>query len=387
MIRQDAINSFTHLHPTFSPQNGELLYFDFLRPSNFHAHLRQKELQSAIAKHIMKHMFYLLVMPNDGPIATMEQAMERYKQLIEIAQKEGFNQLQLLMTLYDTPAITPAVIEDIARSNIVFAVKHYPPHPGITTGSGHGRPLEESDRMLKAMEACNVPLLGHFEATHDEHNRLLPPEQREGYYVDHKLWRLREKYPNLRTCCEHASTKKMVEFVQADTSGRTGMTVTPHHPLMHNRTFKRSWASLAKCAPVLKGPEDQDAILEFVTSGDTRAWAGDDTAAHLFETKNRAFDDCANGCWIPADLSIALYALAFMNEGALDDRFARFMSLNGPEWWGLKTPAEDNLIRVHRTVKGDVPSPIPVDAENDIVVPLGWSKDRTDRLHIGLRCY
>jgi dihydroorotase len=346
-----------------------------LNPSNFHAHLRRDALMRAIAKHIMQHVKYLLIMPNTGPIKTMEQAITYYDELMQIAETEGLDKLQIIMTLYHTSAITPQIVEEIAKSGIVRAIKHYPPELGLTTGSGQGMALEDSHEMLSAMEECGVPLLGHFELGHDRFNRRVDPLDGEATMVEEKLWQLRDRYPRLRICFEHVSTWKGLEWVKADTSGNTVATVTPHHSSFSEDDFDKFGADL-KCKPVVQTKDNQEAVREFMVSGDERAIAGDDTAAHISRKKYVEFSEAANGCYF-AEQSTPLYARAFMDVGAMDQRFENFMSLNGPKWWGLPAPEADDTITIYSS-SDDMPDPVDVPEENDVVIPLGWSDNPTE---------
>lgn len=354
------------------------------RHSNFHAHLRQGELLQAIAKHLMRHVLYLVVMPNTNPIIrTGEDAVQYYARLWSIAYREGFERLKLIMTLYHTADITPAVIERMAASAIVRAVKHYPPEPGATTGSGHGISLDDprSDEQFRVMAELKVPLLGHFESVKDDAGRTLHPRDGEAYFVRRHLWRFRDRHPNLRICFEHASTAEAIEFVKADPSGNTFMTVTPHHGSCTEGDFARSWGNHLKCKPRVQPAENQAAIAEFITSGDPRVGAGDDTAAHLASAKAKPFDQAPNGAFWTSH-GIAMYAAIFERAGALDQRFEDFMSLNAPRWWGLPLPAEDDTITLVRETERDVPDPVAVPELDDFVIPLGWTKGE-DRLRIG----
>lgn len=363
---------------------GALLLATFLRPSNFHAHLRRDELMRAIAKHLMQYVLYLLVMPNSGPIRTMAQAYDYFEELMDIARAEGFTQLKLIMTLYHTADITTKVIEEIAQSSFVRAIKHYPPEPGVTTGSGFGIPLDDprSKEQFYAMAACGVPLLGHFESVEDKHGNKLHPRDGEAYFVREHLWRFRDENPDLRISCEHSSTVEMIEFVKADRSGNTFMTVTPHHSLCTEHDFERSWGTHLKCKPIVQTPDNRDAIVEFITSGDERVGAGDDTAAHLKSLKEQEFSKASNGAFWTWH-GITAYAAAFEKAGALDERFERFMSLNAPKWWGLPPPADYDRITLYQETDKDIPEPVQVPELHDSVVPLGWTSE-SDRLKIGL---
>ncbi|MDB5265268.1 MAG: dihydroorotase [Parcubacteria group bacterium] len=360
-------------------KDGWMESVTFLRPSNFHAHLRRAQLMQAMAKIIMQYVLYLLVMPNTGPIRTMEEALKYYDELMEIAEREGLKKLRLIMTLYHTKDITISVIEEIANSTIVRAIKHYPPHPGATTGSGFGMALEDSDYQFEAMAANGVPLLGHFEAVVDKYNRPLDPKHGEAHMVREHLWRLRDKHPNLRICFEHVSTKEGVDWVKADTSGNTVATITPHHPFFNEGDLEREGPDL-KCKPTVQTPENQEAVTDFMVSGDPRAISGDDDAPHPSKTKHVSFEDAANGCALPH--AIPMYANKFIERKAMDQRFENFMSLNGPRWWGLEPPANDDTITIVRS-DDDMPEPIPIPGTDDVVVPLGW-RAGADRLRLGL---
>jgi dihydroorotase len=363
-------------------QDGSLIKLTMRRPSNFHAHFRRDALMRAVTPHVVGPMHYVLAMPNNGPIATIKQAEEYHAELMrEVDRAKIYTLRQLVMTLYHTSAITPFVVERIAKHRTVRAIKHYPPHPGATTGSGHGVSLEESHEMLRAMEETGVPLLGHFESVFDKDGRELPHRDRETYFVREHLWRLRDKYPALKICFEHASTEDAVRFITADNGGNTVGTFTPQHMLFTEDDFPRvSWRNHLKCMPIVKPEHHRAAVHAFATSGDARAILGDDTAPHLSATKNKPFDECANGCYMPH--ALALYTLAFQRAGALDSRFEAFASLNGPRWWGLDEPSEQNLITIRAESKRDIPDPTNVPEANDVVIPLGWTTE-PDKLKVG----
>lgn len=368
--------------------SGRITKIVMLRPSDLHAHFRYERLMDAVAPEIMRHVKYALVMPNGGPgkggiIRTMNDALDVYVKLHMIrGQCQISTFTQFVMTLYHTTDVTPRVIEEIATSGVVHAIKNYPSHGG-TTNSGHGVPFDECDvDVIRAMIEHRVPLLIHAEDVIGKDGRELPHPLREAHCITHRLWQFRDKYPDLRMCVEHISTKEAVAFVKADTSGNTASTETPQHILLTNKYFTRSWGNHLKCMPIVKTEEDRCEVSDFTTSGDPRAIAGSDIAAHVSAAKNKPFDECACGCWTPH--AIALYALAFMRAGALDDRFVKFMSLNGPAWWGLEPPAEDDLLTIRAETERDIPDPLPVPALNDVVIPLGWAEASTnDRLRVG----
>ena len=384
-LSPDSIIPFHAKHATNS---RELIYCAIPRPSDFHSHFRLDDLARAILPQLVRHQLYVLRMPNDGLIFTVEQALSEHAKIQALAEKLALRMAKVLMTVYYSSATTPEMIEQIARSEVVQAVKYYPPHQGATTGSGHGIPLVPGCNALCAMEETGVPLLGHFESVQDKWGRTVPHHLRETYFMRGEFLRIREHHPRLRICIEHASTRVAVETVEQDTSGNTVMTATPQHLLFncHDFRYRPSWANNLKCMPIIKDPEDQRAVVEFVTSGDGRAWAGTDRAPWPSKAKQKPFEECPNGSWTPH--STGLYARAFADIGRLDHRFARFMSLNGPLWWDLPLPTD--TIDIWRETRWDIPNPTPILSEDgkttlDVVIPLGWSQEN-DRLHVGFRC-
>ena len=375
---------------THDETTGAVTKIVTLRSSNFHAHFRRDALMRAVTPIQLRGYKYVLAMPNTGPIRTIAEAHAYYNELMRIADEEGLDKLSgILMTLYHTADITPAVIEQIAKQKIVRAVKHYPTHrPGQegTTGSGFGRPLEEAGDMLRAMEETGVPLLGHFESVEDNDGRMLPHSEREGYFVDNYLWGLRDKYPKLRICFEHCSTRKGVEFVKADSSGRTVCTITPQHLWFTADDFGRySWRNHLRCMPYVKTEDDREAVTGLATSGDMRAIAGDDTAPHLSAAKDKPFEQAACGCYLPH--AIALYVAKFIGRGVANlqdamNSYEHFACLNGPRFWGLPVPADDDTVTIRYETRRDIPEPTPVPEDNDFVIPLGWTAG-SDKLKVG----
>ncbi len=364
-------------------EKGDIVSLDMPRPSNFHAHLRSAELMNAVARDIMVWVKYLLVMPNTGPIDTITKMATYRNHLKKLAGDYGF-EVEFIMTIYFTDKLTPCIVEYLSWLPFKCAVKYYPPHKGATTGSGSGIPLQDAPKTLLAMSKYGIRLLLHGESVYNKAGRELPHSEREGYFMKHEFLWLRESFPDLLICIEHASTKLAVDLVRSDTTGKTVATFTPHHLLFIDKDYEcRSWRNHLKTMPFLKTGEDRNALVEFVTSGDKRAILGDDTAPHPSSTKAGSFEDASCGAWLPHSLS--LYALVFKNAGALNERFVKFACLNGPNWWKLPRPNPSDIVRIVQETKLDIPEPTPIHDGpngNDVVIPLGWTTEN-DRLKIG----
>lgn len=362
-------------------QDGNISKLTMLRPSNFHAHLRSGNMMQAVAYDTMCWVKHLLVMPNTGPIDTVEKVRSYHENLQALADEKNLD-VNLVMTVYLTDKLTPKVIDELMGLPFRVAVKYYPPHQGATTGSGLGIPLLKATETLKHMANVGMKLLGHFESVVDGYGREIPMSQRERHFMVEEFPGLRHRHPDLLINIEHGSTAEAVERVQEDPSGRTTIGFTPHHLLISiDELLKRSWSNHGRCMPIPKTPEDVLVCRAFATSGDFRAHLGDDTAPHPASAKeNMPFESAACGCWLPH--SLALYALAFKMERALDERFVRFAALNGPAAWDLPPPDPSEQVRLVYETEKDIPEPAPIPGTADVVVPLGWTRE-DDRLKIG----
>lgn len=354
-------------------ETGLLTSCSFARFSNFHAHVRTGNLRKAIATATMRPWKYLLVMPNTGPIDTLEKMVRYRDELTQIREGAGLT-TEFIMTIYLTEELTPRVVYEMAKLDFPCAVKYYPPVKGATTGSGFGIPLSKANEALRAMEQCGVRLLGHFESVYDGDGKELPHEFREGYFMEHEFYPLRERYRELKITIEHVTTALGVACVTDDTSGNTTCTITPQAMLLVRKDLnKLTWGVHGKCMPIAKTERDRNTVLKLALSGDPRAYLGDDTAPHPAQTKHVEFEKAANGCYLPH--SPALYASLFLKHGKLENLEA-FASFNGPRVWGLPLPRQDEqtMFVLNTGVDRRIPQPTPIPESDDVVIPFGWSE-------------
>ena len=383
----------THNNIKFLYEGERVVGFECPRPSNMHAHLRKQATMRAIAKELMHHVYYLLLMPNDGHITSLEALEERFHEVRAVARECGCAHVRFIMTLFYTTSITPAVIEAIKRTEerlgIRIEIKWYPPEPGITTGSGYGIRLDANRDEFRAMEDMGVPLLVHPESAFDIHGKPLDPFDGEAYFFNNVLWPFRDKRSKLRISGEHVNTAAGIEWVKADTSGNSFVTITPHGAVCTMHDLEGPQGALFKCKTRLQTPTDRRAVSEFMVSGDPRAGAGDDTAAHLKRTKlDVPFDKAKDGAFSGGAQTFVAYAGEFHRQQALDDRYVQFTAYNGLDWRELAGPNNDDILRFMLRPQSDRPASILVAPENDIVVPipLGWSGVLTSESRLGLFC-
>ena len=361
--------------------NQGILIVESVRPSDFHAHFRQGPMMMAITPEIARWTKYILAMPNTYPIISTIDLAASYREDINSILHKNEIDARPVITLYFTNLLTPLIVEKIAKSHWPIGIKSYPPEAGTTTNSGQGVPLFDLPEILDAMQANGVRLLIHGECRYDKNGHELPHAEREAYFMKEIFPELRTRWPRLKICLEHISTKDAVEAVKSDPSGNTVCTITPHHAMLTNEVFAKSWAVHARCMPYLKTIEDRDAVRAFMVSGDPRTILGTDCAPQPSAAKLKDFEDAACGCYIPH--AWAMYVANFALMNALDERLVKFSAYNGPDWWGLPRPEITDTIRVRRELIGDIPAPTVVPAEDDIVIPLGWTEE-DDKLEVGM---
>jgi dihydroorotase len=334
------------------------------QPDDWHLHLRDGEMLSAVLPYTARQFARAIVMPNlKPPVTTVKQAAE-YAQRIRAALVERSAEqdavFQPLMTLYLTDHTSADEIQRARESGIVQAVKLYP--AGATTNSDSGvTDLNHCTKALEAMQKNAMVLCIHGEVTdHD-----VDVFDREAVFIDQVLIPLRQRFPELRIVFEHITTRQAAEYVQS-ASGPIAATITPQHLLYNRNTlFQGGIRPHYYCLPVLKREVHRQALLAAATSGSPRFFLGTDSAPHEQGAKESACG-CA-GCF-SAPFALEFYAQAFESAGALD-RLEAFASFHGPDFYRL--PRNTKKIKLSRTVQ-KIASPIA--AAGGVLVPLGFSE-------------
>lgn len=298
-----------------------------LRPDDWHLHLRDSELLSAVLPHTARRFARAIVMPNlDPPITTTEQASAYRKQILDALPADM--SFEPLMTLYLTDNTTPEEIVRASKSGIVHAVKYYP--AGATTNSEAGvTDIEKSFATLHAMTQHGLPLLVHGEVA-DPHVDIF---DRERFFVEKILASLVEKCQGLGIVLEHVSTKEGIDFVLSARPG-VAATITAHH-LLYNRNalFERGLQPHRFCLPVLKKERHRTALVEAATGDSGKFFLGTDSAPHAKTSKESA---CGCAGIYTAHAALELYAEVFDSVGRLD-KLEAFASRYGPQFYGLAT--------------------------------------------------
>ena len=335
------------------------------QPDDWHLHLRDGDMLSAVVGSTADHFGRALIMPNlVPPVVTGADAL-RYKSRIETAMASSgtSNTFEPLMTLYLTETTDPQDVVSAAADGTIIAVKLYP--AGATTNSSSGvTDVKNVMSVLEAMAKHGVTLCVHGEVTDSDIDIF----DREARFIETVLAPLREALPELRIVMEHVTTKDGVDYVaSADTN--LAATLTTHHLMINrNHLLVGGIRPHYYCLPIAKREEHRQALVKAACSGDERYFLGTDSAPHTRSTKE---SDCGCAGVFNAANTMVCLATIFEESNALD-KLEAFASLNGPKWYGL-APNTKTITLQKNDTKTPIPPRIPVG--DDWVIPFDPARD------------
>lgn len=324
--------------------------FSIRRPDDWHVHLRDGAVLSAVVGYTARQFARAIVMPNLSPPITRVAEAEAYRARIIAALPPGAD-FTPLMTCYLTDATHPAEVGAGHAAGVFTACKLYLAH--ATTGSAHGvTNIAALAPVLAVMERMGMPLLLHGEVTNPDVDIF----DREAVFIDRVLRPMVAEFPALKIVLEHITTAEAVAFVLA--SGPTvAATITPQHlHINRNAMFDGGIRPHAYCLPVAKREHHRRALCDAAMSGNPKFFLGTDSAPHAVAAKEAA---CGCAGIFNAPFAIESYAAAFDAAGAIE-RLEGFASEFGPRFYGL--PMNEERILLER-------APVPVPP----LLPLGES--------------
>jgi dihydroorotase len=325
------------------------------RPDDWHLHLRDGEVLSAILPDTARRFGRAIVMPNiRPPIRTADDARAYYQRILAALPSDM--QFEPLMTLYLTNNTDPAEIARAKASGIVHAVKYYP--AGATTNSDMGlTELAKGYAVIAEMEKHGMPLLIHGEVTDPSVDIF----DREAVFIERHLIPLTRDFPALKIVLEHITTKQGAEFVSS-APANIAATITAHH-LLYNRNamFQGGIRPHYYCLPILKREQHRLALVKAATGGSPKFFLGTDSAPHARGAKESA---CGCAGMYTAHAAIELYAEAFETARALD-RLEAFASHFGADFYGLPRNADTITL-----VKESWTAPAHINIGKDQLIPL-----------------
>jgi len=315
-------------------------------PDDWHVHLRDDEMLAAVVDHSAAWFRFALVMPNlTPPIASVAHAIEYHERIVAAVGIDA-PAFSPLMTLYLTPAVTPAEVRAAADSGVIGGIKFYP--AGATTNSdAGGTSLRDFMPALEAMAEARMPLLVHAEST----DPALDIFDREAAFLESEVGPLLAQMPELSVTVEHISTSTGIEMVKQ--FDQAWGSITPHHlSCERSDILANGLRPELYCKPVINSAEHRRALVAAATSGNPKFFLGTDSAPHPLSQKEARV---AKAGIFNAPYGLHVTAEVFHQAGALD-QLAAFTSSNGAIRYG-RSPSKDCL----RLERLDEPGTDPAD--------------------------
>jgi dihydroorotase len=320
-------------------------------PLDMHLHLRQDAMLRTVAPLSAAQFAGAVIMPNlVPPVTSLEHVRSYCAEIRDAVDGEAFDPYMTLFFRDYSEAELAAVREHI------IGIKLYP--EGVTTNSAGGaRDIKAFAHVFALMQELGVPLLVHGET----HGFVM---DREREFMATYQW-LAESFPRLKITMEHITTLEAVAML--DRHENLHATITLHHLLL---TLDDMAGGLLNphlfCKPLLKRPEDREALQQVVLTGHPKVMFGSDSAPHPVSAKECC--GCAAGVFTAP---VALSMLAeFFDRHRARDKFQGFISDHAQRIYGVRPVEKKYALE-------QVPWDIPARYEN--VVPLmagttlGWS--------------
>jgi len=295
------------------------------RPDDWHVHLRDGDMLTAVAQHTAHQFGRAIVMPNlNPPITTVQQARDYRTRIMSALPAD--TEFEPLLTAYLTDTIASDEIEAGFGEDVFTACKLYPAH--ATTNADHGvTSVNLITPVLETMQRIDMPLLIHGEVASPDVDVF----DREAVFIETVLEPLLRDFSELRVVLEHITTKHAIDFVLAQ-GPNVAATITPHHlEINRNAMFDGGLRPHMYCLPTAKRELHRKALRFAATSGNPKFFLGTDSAPHGNAAKE---SDCGCAGIFNAPFALEAYAKVFAEEQALD-KLEGFASKFGPAFYRL----------------------------------------------------
>ncbi len=251
---------------------------EIIQPDDWHIHLRQGEILNTVSQYSSRINNRCIVMPNlDTPITTGELANQYKNEIRKTFQNNSFIPL---IPCYLTDSLNLNDFEASLKKEIFIGGKLYPVN--VTTNSEFGvSNIEKIYPVLEILEKLNKNLLIHGE----KNSQSISIFDREKYFVDDELIKIRNKFPNLNIILEHVSSKYGADFISENNN--IAGTITPQHMLITEKdVFVDNMINPHNyCMPVAKEEKDLIALRKYACSGNRKFFLGTDSDPHYVKDK------------------------------------------------------------------------------------------------------
>ncbi|KAK2065435.1 dihydroorotase [Colletotrichum caudatum] len=308
-----------------------------------HVHLRDGDMCQIVAPTVRQGgVNQALIMPNlaPNPVTTVKMALEYSAR---IKQAMGKDEVDLLMTLYLHPDVTPETIKEAKKAGVA-AVKSYP--AGVTTNSSAGVvDYDAFHEVFKAMEEVDLILCLHGECPSHSGSDITTLNAESKFLPTLKA--LHAKYPKLKIILEHCTTAEAVEAVKSCGPNVSG-TITCHHLFITIDDVVGD--ALNFCKPVAKLPADRKALLNAVVHSNGKFFLGTDSAPHPITSKTGPSKAAAGVFTQPYAVQYLLAALdesvargELRDEEITQERLEGFVSGYGRKFYGTEDVRKERV--------------------------------------------
>jgi dihydroorotase len=309
------------------------------RPDDMHFHPRTGEMLKNVLLCTSKVFPRGVVMGNlPKPVTTADDA-QMYRAEIYCVDPN----FSPIMTIMLTKSTTPQIVKE-AFGRGVRVLKYIPNN--VSTNSEEGVALTELHNfypVLKTAKKLGMIFSGHWESPLDESGAPLPEIEREIYAIPF-LQEIVRHFPNLKVVVEHATTRKMIQYVESAPKS-VGATLTVHHAILNYGSVFDYEGKLRSpdsyCKPIAKSVSDMLAVIEAMTSGNPKFFFGSDSAPHPRSAKEKV--PPAAGIFT-APVALPLLCELFQQNNALF-KLENFVSRFGAEFYGLPLNEGEIILR------------------------------------------
>jgi len=296
-----------------------------LQPDDWHVHFREGAMLKVVSHFSARINRRCIAMPNTNtPITESNQAVNYKAEIQNNSKSEDF---EILIPCYLTENLDLNDFKEGLKKNIFIGAKLYPNN--VTTNSSLGvSKIENIYPALEILEKENKVLLVHGEKIRKDIDIF----DREKYFIDQELNKIRDKFKELKIVLEHVSTSYGIDFVKSN--NLMGGTITPHHMLLTKKDvfIDDSINPYHFCMPVAKTEKDLIAIRKAACHQNKKFFLGTDSAPHHINHKLKNI--LSKPGIFSAVSSLELYASIFEEENSLRN-LEVFSSINGPKFYNL----------------------------------------------------
>lgn len=299
------------------------MHITLKNPLDMHLHLRDDLILQAVAPFSARSFVGGVIMPNlEPPITSLNAAIayrQRIQAVLDSARGNASTSDDLrfvpFCALYITDTLTPKELESCAKEGFRL-LKLYP--KGATTNSDYGVAEVISPNMRRLFSAAQE--FGMIVCIHGESAGFSLEREHQFGLVFEELAR---SYPHLKIIIEHMSDRRTIPLLESYEN--LYATLTLHHITMHlDNVVGGQLCCHHFCKPVLKTPQDTQALLELALQAHKKVSFGSDSAPHTLESKlNGAAGIFSAPCLLPqlAELFETYGALenlqAFVSDNAM----------------------------------------------------------------------